>query len=325
MKMKLFLSLVFIMLFSFVSSAEEAEEIKKNEEVQKEEKKEEAIKIEKKISLIELKSTDTIIYRSVDISPTEMFVMEFPKGIGLDGSAASAIAVGHDQIIKVDLIPSPLTVKVAALQNIPELKTNLQIKLNCGITVIFNFRIVAENAASRVIFSYPEYEQQLEKDKDAFLALKVKLQKEYEEKVKKLVEDADKLRIKKNTKGFSEFYMCNDFINRQQDDRVFFTSTRICKWGGQKDKGGDVYINFYIKNRYRNFFYVKDVKVYGLVGDSKVPIESRELYLEKYGIKFDEVLNGAVGFKLDDYYRRYIIELEEESGKKRVIPIMIGF
>jgi len=119
--------------------------------------------------------------------------------------------------------------------------------------------------------------------------------------------------------------MCNEYVNRAEEDLVFLTSTRICKWGGKKDKGGDVYINFYIKNRYRNFFYVKEVKVYGLQGDTKIPIDNTHVFLEKYGIQFDEVLNGAVGFELDDYYRQYRLELIEEAGKKRIIHVNVGF
>ena len=265
-------------------------------------------------------------YRKVNITPTEIVVLEFPDGILLDGDPSSSIAIGHDAILKAEVVPSPLVVKVTAMINEVDYNSNLQIKLNCGITVIFNFVItLPDKASNRIIFTYPEFQEKNKKEKDAFLALKVKLQQEHEQALKKLQLEKDKIRIAGNVKGFSEFYMCNEYINRSEKDLVFFTSTRICKWGGKKDKGGDVYINFYIKNRYRNFFYVKQVKVYGLKGDTKVEIDNQQVFLEKYGIQFDEVLNGAVGFQLDDYYKQYRIELEEEAGKKRIISVDVGF
>lgn len=318
MKRVLFTVLIFLTCILYAHDEQE----KTTEEITKKE----IPTITEKISVIELTTADTVIYRNVNIAPTEVLVLEFPEGIQLSGDVSQALAIGHDSIIKADVIPSPLIIKVTALQYQVGLNTNLQIKTNAGITMIFNFKTEdPKKSSNRIIFTFPEYTNQMKKDRDSFLQLKLKLQEEYNEKVKQLDTEAEKLRIKGNTKGFSEFYMCNDYVNREQQDLVFFTSTRICKWGGKKDKGGDVYINFYIKNRFKNFFYIKDVKVYGLQGDSRIPIESRELFLEKYGIQFDEVLNGAVGFKLDDYYRQYVIELHEEAGKKRIISVTVGF
>ncbi len=294
--------------------------------------------IKSKVAIIKLKTSDTIIYRTVNITPTEVLVIEFPKGMLLDGNVNTAIAVGHTGIIQPKVVPSPLQIRIKAMTNQLGADSNLQIKTNAGITIIFDFIITERNIASnRIIFTFPELTNRQEKEKDAFLALKVKLQQEQQQEMKKIKEQANKLRIAGNTKGFSEFFMCNEYVNREQKDLVFFTSTRICKWGGKQNKGGDIYINFYIKNRYRNFFYVKDVKVYGLKGDSKIPIEDRSLWLEKaqkgnkientlaYGIQFDEVLRGAVGFELQEYYKQYIIELQEESGKKRIIRLTVGF
>lgn len=284
------------------------------------------IEITEKVSVIKMLSTDTVIYRKVNITPTEVVVLEFPEGVLLDGDPSGSIAVGHDAILKTDVVPSPLVVKVTAMINEVDLNSNLQIKLNCGITVIFNFVItLPEKASNRIIFTYPEFTEKNKKEKDSFLALKLKLHKEHETAMKKVKDEANKLRVAGNAKGFSEFYMCNEYVNRSEESLVFLTSTRICKWGGKKDKGGDVYINFYIKNRYRNFFYVKDIKVYGLKGDSKIPIDNVQVFLEKFGIQFDEVLNGAVGFELDEYYTQYRLELEEEAGKKRVIFVNVGF
>ncbi|HSW60890.1 MAG TPA: hypothetical protein VLJ60_08830 [bacterium] len=311
---KIILTAVAVLLFFSVNAQEQNPEHVK------------FIEITEKVSVIKMLSTDTVIYRKVNITPTEIVVLEFPEEVLLDGDPSGSIAVGHDAILKTDVVPSPLVVKVTAMINEVDLNSNLQIKLNCGITVIFNFVItLPEKASNRIIFTYPEFTEKNKKEKDAFLELKLKLQKEHETAMKKVKEEANKLRVAGNAKGFSEFYMCNEYVNRSEDNLVFLTSTRICKWGGKKDKGGDVYINFYIKNRYRNFFYVKEIKVYGLKGDSKVPIDNTQVFLEKFGIQFDEVLNGAVGFELDDYYTQYRLELEEEAGKKRVIFVNVGF
>lgn len=323
--MKRIIVLISAVFFLMSLAAQEAEQAAAQPQPEAE-KKPEFIEITEKVSVIKMQNTDTVIYRKVNITPTEIVVLEFPDGILLDGDPSSSIAIGHDAILKAEVVPSPLVVKVTAMINEVDYNSNLQIKLNCGITVIFNFVItLPDKASNRIIFTYPEFQEKNKKEKDAFLALKVKLQQEHEQALKKLQLEKDKIRIAGNVKGFSEFYMCNEYINRSEKDLVFFTSTRICKWGGKKDKGGDVYINFYIKNRYRNFFYVKQVKVYGLKGDTKVEIDNQQVFLEKYGIQFDEVLNGAVGFQLDDYYKQYRIELEEEAGKKRIISVDVGF
>ena len=321
--MKSFLFFSSVLLFFYALSAEELKKPQLEIPAVEDNK---FIEITEKVSIITIKSTDTVIYRTVNITPTEIVVLEFPEGVILDGDPDSSIAVGHDAILKTDIVPSPLVVKVTAMINEVDLNSNLQIKLNCGITAIFNFRITTqEKAANRVIFTYPEYSEKNKKEKDSFLALRIKLKKEHEQALLKVKEEADRLRIQGNVKGFSEFYMCNEYINRSEKDLVFFTSTRICKWGGKKDKGGDVYINFYIKNRYKNFFYIKGIKVYGIKGDSSIELDNAQVHLEKFGIQFDEVLNGAVGFALDEYYKQYRVEVEEEAGKKRVISVTAGF
>jgi hypothetical protein len=312
-----------LLIFFFINLYVIGENIKVEQEVAPTNK---YIEIKEKVSVIKLTTADTVVYRTINITPTEVVVLEFPEGILLGGNPETAIAVGHDAILQTDIVPSPLVVKVTALVNQVGINSNLQIKLNCGITVIFNFKVTTPDIASnRVIFSYPEFTAKSKHQKDELLALKLKLQKQQKEALNKVKKESNKLRIQGNAKGFSEFYMCNEYVNREEENLVFFTSTRICKWGGKRDRGGDVYINFYIKNRYRNFFYVKGVKVYGLQGDSKVLIEDSQVFLEKYGIQFDEVLNGAVGFMLDEYYQQYQIEVEEEAGKKRKIAVTVGF
>ena len=325
-----FVTFILLFLSLFLSAqTQEVQEVQKTD--QKTDQKENADgpkfeEIKEKVSLIVMKSSDNVIYRTVNITPTEVVVLEFPKGVLLDGDPASSIAIGHDAILQTDLVPSPLVIKVTALQNQVNLNSNLQVKLNCGITIIFNFRItLPDKASNRIIFTYPEWTEKNAKQRDELLELKVKLQKEHTRAMEKVKAEAAKMRVSSNTKSFSEFFMCNEYVNRSEENLVFFTSTRICKFGGKRDMGGDIYINFYIKNRYRNFFYVKSIKVYGLNGEQKVPIDGVEVHLEKYGIQFDEVLNGAVGFMLDEYYRQYVIELEEEAGKKRKIQVTVGF
>jgi len=174
--MKIMFSGVLLIVSWFCLSAE-------NSEVPEEHKKpdEKFIEITEKVSVIELKSTDTVVYRTVNITPTEIVVLEFPEGVLLDGDPSGSVAVGHDAILKTDIIPSPLVVKVTAMLNETDLNSNLQIKLNCGITVIFNFRITLPDVASnRIIFTYPEFAEKNKREKDVFLELKLKLQKDHE-------------------------------------------------------------------------------------------------------------------------------------------------
>ncbi|MDX9727444.1 MAG: hypothetical protein RBT38_13770, partial [Bacteroidales bacterium] len=96
---KIVLTAVAVLLFFSVNAQEQNPEPEK------------FIEITEKVSVIKMLSTDTVIYRKVNITPTEVVVLEFPEGVLLDGDPSGSIAVGHDAILKTDVIPSPLVVK----------------------------------------------------------------------------------------------------------------------------------------------------------------------------------------------------------------------
>ena len=85
-------------------------------------------------------------------------------------------------------------------------------------------------------------------------------------------------------------------------------------------------MNFSIKNRYRQRFHIEAVKVYSMKG-GKVEIEGAEFHLDKYSMQFDEIVNGAIAFRIkdEDYSTEYIIEVIESAGKKRKLELKVSF
>ncbi len=291
----------------------------------KEEKKPDTrfIPITDKVASIELKTTDTIIYRTVNIGIGEVLVMEFPAGILLDGDPV----IGDAALLRAEIEANPLAVKVWALpfQGVSEsemwgLNTNLQLKTNIGITFIINFKVEAvEKASNRIIFTYPEFTAKQKAQQDSLIELKNKLNEEHKKAMGEVDKLADQKKLEMLTKEFGEFFMCNTYKNREEKELVFLSSDRICKVGPET-----ILINFVVKNRYRNYFYIKDVKVFAVQGGSEVEMDS-VYYVDKYGINFDESLKGGVGFKIKDYTPEYLIEITEESGKLRTIRLKVGF
>lgn len=286
--------------------------------------------VEGKIAEIEVDSNDRVIYKTVNVSIGEVLVLEFPENVSLEEKPV----LGDAALVKIEIESSPLRVKVWGLlfPDLPEtrmygLNTNLQIALNTGTSLIINFRITpSSEATSRIIFNFPYFTKQKREVQEMLISMRNELEKDYRKKMNELESLAQKRKKEMITRSFSEFFYCNTYRSRSQNKLVFLMSDRICKIGGKKEKGGEVYINFIIKNRYRNYFYIGDVRVYALKNSGKIPLE-HEVFLEKYGIKFDEVLNGAVGFSLDkdDYAPEYIIEIVEEAGKQRKISLKVGF
>lgn len=281
------------------------------------------VPITDKVATVELKNTDTILYRTVNIAIGEVLVLEYPEGVTLLGDPV----VGDNALLKADVEVNPLAVKVWALpfQGVAEnemwgLNTNLQLRTNIGITFIINFRVSEPaKASNRIVFTYPEYTSKQKAMQDTLVELKNKLNEEHKKAMGEIDKLAETKKLEFLTREFGEFFMCNTYKNREQTELVFLSSDRICKVGPET-----ILINFLIKNRYRNYFYLKEVKVYAVQGGSQVEMDSF-YWVDKYGIKFDEVLKGAVGFRIKDYTPEYVIEVTEESGKMRKIRLTVGF
>ncbi len=281
------------------------------------------IPITEKVATVELTNSDTVIYRTVGIAIGEVLVLEFPEGVTLVGDPV----IGDHALLKAEVEVNPLAVKVWALpfQGVAEnemwgLNTNLQLKTNVGITFIINFRVSEPaKASNRVIFTYPEFTAKQRTMQDTLIELKNKLHEEHKKAMAEVDKLAEQRKLELLTREFGEFFMCNTYRTREEKELVFLSSDRICKVGPET-----ILINFLIKNRYRNYFYLKEVKVYALQGGSEVEMDAF-YWVDRYGIKFDEVLKGAVGFRIKDYTPQYVIEVTEESGKLRKIRLTVGF
>jgi len=281
------------------------------------------IPITDKVATIELTESDTVLYRTVGIAIGEVLVLEFPEGVTLAGDPV----IGDNALLKAEVEVNPLAIKVWALpfQGVAEnemwgLNTNLQLKTNVGITFIINFKIQPpDKASNRIVFTYPAFSAKQKAMQDQFIVLKNKLQEEHKKAMAEVDAIAERRKLEFLTREFGEFFVCNTYKNREERELVFLSSDRICKVGPET-----ILINFVIKNRYRNYFYLKEVKAYAVQGGAEVEMDAY-YWVDKYGIRFDESLKGAIGFKIKDYTPEYRIEIVEESGKMRTIKLTVGF
>lgn len=313
-----FIYVVFL-FFSLVAQEKEAELDVKTKDPR-------YIPITEKVSVLKLKNEDTVIYRTVNIAIGQVFVIEFPKNISLEEDPT----IGDAGLLKLEVSSDPLIIKVWGLMfpNTPEsamygLNSNIQFKINSGQTFILNMVLQPpDNSSNRVIINYPEWEN-AQKDINRQLEdLKKNLQKEYDKKMKDFEKEVDTQMVQFMAKSFSEFFQCNNYSAREQEDLVFLRSDRICKIG----KDGIITVNFSIKNRHRQRFHVESVKVYSLKG-GKVEIDKAAFHIDKFSMQFDEIVSGALAFRIkdEDYSTEYLIELTESAGKKRKIEVKVSF
>lgn len=291
------------------------------------EEKAKFIPITEKVAVITISSSDTVIYRTVNIALGEVFVFEFPENISLTETPT----VGDAGLLKIEVETEPLKMKVWGLMfsEAPEealmygLSSNVQFKINSGQAFIFNFVISpTENASNRIIFSYPEWETSNKAVNKHLEMLRKELEEKYEKRMKEIKKEIDKSMIGMMAKSFSEFFQCSSYSARTEEELVFLRSDRICKIG----KDALVTVNFSVKNRYRQRFHIESVKIYSTKG-GKVEIDNAQYHIDRFSMQFDEIVSGGIAFKIsdEDYSREYIIEVNESAGKKRKLELKVSF
>ena len=284
------------------------------------------IPIKEKVSVFVLKNSDSVIYRTVNIAIGEVFVLEFPENISLDENPT----VGDAGMLKIEVETEPLKMKIWGLifpdmneESMYGLNSNVQFKINSGQTFIFNLVLgPAANSSNRIIFSYPEWENSQKGINKQLETLRKDLNTEFVKKSQQLEKESEKMMIKFMAESFSEFFQCSSYSARQEETLVFLRSDRICKIG----KDGVIAVNFSIKNRSRQRFHVENVKIYSLKG-GKVELDNAVYHLDRYSMQFDEIVNGALAFRIkdEDYSTEYMIEVVESAGKKRKINVKVSF
>ncbi|MBP5435355.1 hypothetical protein J6Z39_06005 [bacterium] len=282
--------------------------------------------ITEKVSVITIKNSDTVIYRTVNIAIGEVFVIEFPQNIRL----AENPTIGDAGLLQVEVEENPLKMKIWGLifPDTPEeemygLNSNVQFKINSGQTFIFNL-ILSEpaNASNRIIFSYPDWENANKELNKELETIRKELEKDHEKRLKELSNEVEKQMVSLFARAFSEFFQCSSYSARTEKELVFLRSDRICKIG----KDGLVAVNFSVKNRYRQRFHIESVKIYSMKG-GKTEIDNAHYHVDRFSMQFDEIVNGGIAFKIkdEDYSQEYLIEVTESTGKKRKLELKVSF
>ncbi len=280
-----------------------------------------------KIVYVPISNENKIVYRTVNIAVGEVLVIEFPDGIKLSGIPV----VGDNALLRVEVEKQPLRMRVWALlfpgrteRDMSGISSNIQFSLNSGHSFIFRITVTDSNrAANRIVISYPEWDKETKRLKQRTEQYRAELDKRYKKRLTELSDEISKKSAELLAKSFSEFFQCNTYRVRSEEKLVFFSSDRMCKIG----VNGFIIINFLIKNRARKQFLTDTITVYALRGTSRVEIDSPVLFLQKYSMLFDEVVSGAVAFRIEEegYAKRYELVLKESAGQQRKLTITVSF
>jgi hypothetical protein len=200
-------------------------------------------------------------------------------------------------------------------------KTNLQIRLDAGITVLVKVKISRpETSVQRLVLTFPEREQETTYVRRQLLAQTKKLEEEYQKRKEGLHEEVVVEARRSMARAVLERIHCNDLRERAERGLLIVTASQICRIGEV------VYVKFEILNRARDLFDLESVKV--IAADSGKQTElvaGVELGRGASGVQlgFDGSEKGIVYFIVAEgaSASEYMLQVTENGGKKRVVTL----
>lgn len=280
-----------------------------------------------KIRRVILSKEDKTVYQSLPVSIGEVVVFSFPSNVSLK----SLPVIGDSALVRVEIEQNPLRMRLWGMP-LPGMSaemmvgqsSNMQFSTSSGQSFIFKIVITSrDKSLNRVEISYPAWEKEHLKRETERVLYKKEVEESLKKRFESLTHESENRLKEILSKSFAEFFQCNNYMVRRENNLIFFSSDRICKIG----VNGFITVNFRIKNRARKRFHIDTVKIYAIREGSRVEVDFPTLFLQKYSMLFDEVISGGLSFKImeDEYAERYELELQESAGNQRVLKIPVSF
>jgi len=210
-------------------------------------------------------------------------------------------------------------------EDIQDVKTNMQINLDSGISILIMLRVsFFDSAVQRIVFRYPEREKQLGEEHRIEDRIRKKVDLEFQQMRTNLDAEAHRLALSRMARGVLKRAFCESLRAREMRDLLVVHATQICQIGDH------VFIKFEIHNRARDLFILSSLDVVSMEGDSSQPLDAVVEWGtgDKPQLRFDQKAEGVVMFPVtkETASTEYGIRVKESAGKKREVLLDdIGF
>jgi hypothetical protein len=248
----------------------------------------------------------------------------FPEGVELRGEPA----LGNQAIFEFRAQPEPFRILVwpkfpaNAKDLAPDVllgeRSNLQVFLDSGVTVLIELKIGAPNKSVQELrFEFPERAKESQFVRDKMDAFSRKLEDEYREKTKALETGVEERARRRVARAMLDRVQCASVSERRMVDLLVVRAHRICRIGDL------LFVEFSIKNRARDLFHLGEVhlRVAG-AEEGEGEIEALAEYSGETTLPFDQEVRGVASFAVaETSARAYALTVQESGGKKRVVTV----
>ena len=265
----------------------------------------------------------------LNVALGDVLSIDLPADIQIRGEPA----LGNRAIFDVKVVSDPL--RLLVWPKIPQAagaigadgllgeRSNLQIFLDSGITILIELRIAEPDVAvQQVRLQFPDREKE-----SAFVREKVaeesrRLQVEFEERRAALDRDIASAARERISRGLLVHGECESLREREMHDLVVLRAERICRIGG------DLFVSFSIQNRSRTSFALDRIEVRPAGSDSAV-ISAQTIFEGQSFLAFDQIVRGVLAWPIDEETEttaEWTLVAFERAGAQRVVELEgVGF
>jgi len=250
-----------------------------------------------------------------------VMVIQIPKTEKLKGSPVIGNTGLFETIVQGDPPQVMVWTKVpkgTKPEDIQDVKTNMQINLESGISILVMLRVSFFDAAvQRVVFRYPEREKQLGEEHALEDRIRKKVELEFKQMRSNLDAEAHRLALARMARGVMKRAFCESLHAREMRDLLVVRASQICQIGDH------VFIKFEIHNRARDLFILSSLDVVSMENDNHQPLDAVVEWgnADKPQLRFDQKAEGVVMFPVttETASSEYGIRVKESAGKKREV------
>lgn len=197
-------------------------------------------------------------------------------------------------------------------------KTNLQINLEDGISIMINLRTSKpEFAVQKILFNYPEKQQEMSLAQRLEESIRKRMETEYKARYSNLDAIAYQKALSLMARSILKRIHCTDLSRRAMIDLLQMTAGTICQAGDY------VFIKFDVRNRARDLFMLGKIELVTIHKDQQTPLDA---FFEWQGgedpqLHYNQKVDGVaiVPVTEETSSAEYGIQITESAGKKRVV------
>lgn len=265
---------------------------------------------------------------NLNVALGDVVSLELPKDVELRGEPA----LGNASLFDVKVVADPLRVLLwpHPPRDAPNLdpvslvgvRSNLQLFLDSGVTLLFELRIApSKRAVQRVALSFPEREAQAEYVRERLLEEGRRFEAEYREKEASLRREIAGVARKRVAAGLLLHGECEDLREREMYDLIVLRVHRLCRIGS------DFFAVFSVHNRSRDAFTVETVEVRP-AGEEGDALDAVVTFEGAQFLPFDRRVRGVIGWAVEEEAvpSEWTLVAKERGARGRTVEMEgVGF